>query len=93
MRIRKFWVTVLGMLLAAGLSTGFKLEKDPIQMTQTDARKANVDGEEKKIKEGPASPSFKMDSFDDFMTGSPLRKSKESKESKSSSKKVKRKIK
>lgn len=64
---------------AGFLFCGFKLEKDVIQLSQTESVKAPEPGEEKKVKEAPASPTFKMDSFDDFMTSSPVQKTKDSK--------------
>ncbi len=63
-------------------SYGFKLEKNIVQLTQTESVKAPEPGEEKKVREGPASPTFKMNSFDDFMTSSPINKTPDIEKSK-----------
>jgi len=52
---------------------GFKLEKDPIALTQTEAKKAPTPEEQKKVKEVPVSPSFTtVGSMDKFMVKSPV---------------------
>ncbi len=61
---------------------GFKLEKSAIELTQTEARKAPEPGEEKKLKEVPATPNFKTESFDHFMTEGPIQKKSKASNSK-----------
>jgi len=52
---------------------GFKLEKDPIALTQTEVKKAPAPDEEKKVREVPVSPSFRsVGSMDRFMTKSSI---------------------
>ncbi|HNV87264.1 MAG TPA: hypothetical protein PKL97_09940 [Candidatus Omnitrophota bacterium] len=63
-------------ILAAGgffLFCGFKLEKDPIELTRSELKKAPSPDEEKKIPEVPVSPSFRsVGSLDRFMTKSSI---------------------
>lgn len=62
------------LLIICFALSGFKLEKDAFQLTQTEAVKAPAPGEKKKVPEAPASPTFKMDSFDGFLTSGPIQK-------------------
>lgn len=64
-----------------GLTAGFKLEKGAVQLTQTESVKAPTEEEKKKVPEAPASPTYKMDSFDNFMTSGPIQKSSARKKS------------
>lgn len=66
-------IGISGVLAVLGLS-GFKLEKSARELTETETVKAPTPEEKKKVKEGPPSPSYKMESFDDFMTASPIQK-------------------
>ncbi len=78
MRQAKKYLSFLLLLGAGTLAilgfSGFKLEKDARELTETETVKAPTPEEDKKVKEGPPSPSYKMDSMDDFMGSSPLRK-------------------
>lgn len=65
---------VAAVLVTAAFS-GFKLEKSARELTETQSVKAPTPEEKDKVKEGAPSPSFKMESFDDFMTSGPIRKS------------------
>lgn len=61
-------------VLVTAAFSGFKLEKSARELTETQSVKAPTPEEENKVKEGAPSPSFKMESFDDFMTSGPIRK-------------------
>jgi len=62
-------------VLVTAVFPGFKLEKSARELTETQTVKAPTAEEENKVKEGAPSPSFKTESFDDFMTSGPIRKS------------------
>ena len=62
------------LIVLSFFSAGFKLEKGAIEMTQTESKKAPEPDEVTKVKEVPATPNFKMDTFDNFMTEGPLQK-------------------
>lgn len=67
-------ILILEMIALCGITLffwGFKLEKDPIQMTQTEVKKAPAPDEAPKVREVPVSPSFtSVGSMDKFMTRS-----------------------
>lgn len=69
MKKTAFYVILFGAVIFA--CCGFKLEKDPIALTQTEAKKAPTPEEQKKVKEVPVSPSFtSVGSMDKFMVKS-----------------------
>jgi len=70
------------LLISGVLTSGFKLEKDAIEMTKSgQMRKGAEPGEEQKIKELPATPQFQMfgrgGSTDKFMSKGPFGGGKE----------------
>jgi hypothetical protein len=71
--------------------TGFKLEKGAIELTTTEAKKAPDPSEEEKVKEVPATPNFKTESSDRFMSQGPIQKSSKEKPTKSKPKKTRKK--
>jgi hypothetical protein len=81
MNVANFFIWVTAGALILGLTAGFKLEKGAVQLTQTESVKAPTEEEKKKVPEAPASPTYKMDSFDNFMTSGPIQKSSARKKS------------